>query len=138
MDTIISQWDSAYIVGIPEIDKQHQHLFRLAAQFQNELVQGASRKTSCKTLHQLREYAKNHFSNEEQFFRNHPQFDFHQQIHRAFILKISQLEQDYQEWKIDLASDILDFLHHWLITHLTDTDRQFLNSEKNVQESNIS
>ncbi len=129
----ISEWDDSYSVGISEIDDQHKKLFEYTALFHHATIEGDKREALNEVFPQLRDYASLHFKTEEQYFRDHPEHEFHQQIHKAFLLQLAKFEQDYQSWKKGLSAEILTFLRHWLVTHITETDKRFL--VQNPQES---
>ena len=122
----ISEWDGSYSLGIPEIDSQHQKLFELTALLYNSILDGVDRDSLAELLAELREYAEYHFKAEETLFSDHPEAPFHQQIHQAFILKINQFEEGFQSWEENLAENIHHFLRQWLITHILETDKRFL------------
>lgn len=131
----ISEWDDSYSLGIAEIDAQHRKLFELTALLYNSILDGVDRNSLSELLAELRAYAEHHFSAEETLFANHPEASFHQQIHKAFILKINQFEEGFQSWQENLAEDIHQFLRQWLITHIMETDKRFLRSAADTSTS---
>ena len=57
-----------YLIGIPEIDKQHKHLFELIAEVDQSLEDNADPNViASRMLYELKEYARYHFSTEEAY-----------------------------------------------------------------------
>ncbi|THB79051.1 MAG: hypothetical protein D6B25_02630 [Desulfobulbaceae bacterium] len=126
--TDIIEWDERYAIGIDEIDRQHQYLFELTALFSDQILNHARGATIDDILATLKNYAAQHFELEETYFKDHPEADFHRQIHHAFLLQLEAYEEQYSDSPAELNSEILRFLRHWLITHISETDKRFLST----------
>ena len=62
------QWSPALAVGVPEIDAQHQELFRRAERLITAL-RGGDRAEVTPLVRYLTDYAVEHFAAEERFMR---------------------------------------------------------------------
>ncbi len=130
-DTI---WRPEYSVGVPEIDTQHRYLFQLWQMLDSVRNQRENRQSSRQALLSLLDYIDIHFSTEESYYREHPQFTDHQRIHRAFVDKVRQFEQDLEHDRLDMGA-MVDFLHDWLIDHIVNTDIRYFNDLKTIRAS---
>jgi hemerythrin len=117
-----------FFTGIELIDSEHARLFELA----NEAYQlMQDQYTPDKydyivgILNSLRDYAKQHFSDEETYMES-IQYKklFTQKIeHQAFITKLEEINLDTIDENQEKAIlDLLAFLNEWLIQHILEKD----------------
>lgn len=119
-----------YYIGIPQIDREHEHLFELAektyqllkAQFIPDKYDNIK-----EVLTELRSYTATHFAHEEEYMES---IDYKritpQKIqHRAFIKKLDEVDMDELiEGDPDKTiEEILKFLTDWLVHHILDNDK---------------
>lgn len=89
-------WTQALSVGIPEIDAQHQELFRrvdrlIAATLANDLGETGA------MLAFLAEYVVTHFTTEERYMRDvgYPGLPRHREEHECFAADLEALGRDF-------------------------------------------
>lgn len=119
------QFTKDCLIGIPEIDKEHEHLFELlnntnaALHVPNADVAGITSRL----LNELYEYAITHFAHEEAYMLDidDPELSRQASEHEAFRKKVSSaLAAGIPT--LDTAKDLLSFLAKWLYRHILGSD----------------
>ncbi len=123
-------WKPEYSVGVAEIDAQHRYLFELWHLLDSIKGQKQNRNSCRQAMLSLLDYIDLHFTTEEPYYREHPRFTDHQQVHREFVRRVREFEQDLENDRLDIQA-MTDFLRTWLIDHIVNTDiRYFKDMEK--------
>lgn len=120
-------WNDAYAIGVPSIDRQHRKLFAL----RNRLEKGLDTTGLWVAddfhdlLSELFDYARKHFAEEEKlmFSISYPKLQEHQQVHLDFVEKLTFLSLEICQGK-PAQRKILDYLSNWLIDHICGMDMQ--------------
>jgi hemerythrin len=109
-------WTPALRVGIAELDRQHQELFRRADAFL-EALDGCSDRDVDRLLGFLREYAATHFVDEEAWMRavGYPELEAHHLEHERFLADL-----DFFAGSGALA--VATWLVRWLHGHVVRSD----------------
>lgn len=122
-------WDNKYEIGIDNLDVQHFMLFNML-----DLLIDLS-KNNClldkydkiiDTLSALKDYAENHFSEEEAYMLSIGYSGYEEQVreHRLFRDKIEKLDlnkiDDNQEKAI---RDLVNLVYEWLTDHILRKDK---------------
>jgi hemerythrin len=107
------QWTPALSVGVPEIDAQHQELFRRAERFIAAL-RGGDRTEVARLVRYLTDYVALHFAAEERYMRDigFPGLDGHQAAHEAFREDFEELAADFG--KKGPTALVALTMHNWL------------------------
>ncbi len=107
------QWSPALAVGVPELDAQHQELFRRAERFIAALRAG-DRSEVARVVRYLSDYVVLHFAAEERYMLEigFPGFEGHRAAHESF-------REDFDALVADLARKgptplVALTLHNWL------------------------
>ena len=118
-------WKEEFSVGIEDIDKQHRVLFEYFTLFENSVANGANWSGLHFILIQLRDFARIHFAAEEILMHlfAYPAAAAHIETHQAFFRKLKQLEQE--SLQTDVTQGTLEYLHHWLVTHIVGEDKGY-------------
>jgi len=120
-------WDPALLVGIPEIDGQHQELFRRLDGLHEAIRAGRSREEVGRTLAFLHDYALQHFAAEEALMtsRDYPALADHRGEHQGFTAELGALEAEYRRDgpTASLIIRVSTQLTGWLAGHINRTDR---------------
>ena len=116
------------LIGVDQIDDEHRGLFRLVGEVHNLLKdQWTDDKyfEICDVIENLKEYAAEHFSHEEEYMAmiGHPELELQKQQHAQFCEKVNEVdlkaaESDQQA----LISDLLAYLAEWLYKHIIGSD----------------
>lgn len=129
------QWSEQYMIGIEEIDVQHEKLFELVNSMHEAVINGDYPSVGEKILEDLMDYILEHFATEEKLFlaENYPHYEKHKQEHDLLARQAFDIQEDFKDQKILLTFELLDFLSDWLKKHTTSSDlkyAQFLQHRK--------
>ncbi|MDJ0878298.1 MAG: hemerythrin family protein [Halieaceae bacterium] len=100
-------------------DTQHQVLFQL-------LDQVAEEGSAVEVLGQLRDYAENHFSLEEEYMRllDYPGREAHVRAHDRFREELAEMSMDADQHDAISRQVISTFLREWLTRHIFTIDKE--------------
>jgi hemerythrin-like metal-binding protein len=116
-------------IGIAKIDDQHQELFDRFNELSSLASETVLKEEVRKTLDLLDRYVVQHFSDEEEIQKecNYPLFEWHKELHKAFVQTFQKLEADFIAGGTTTAFIInLDnALVGWLKHHITSADVEF-------------
>lgn len=119
------QFTNDCLIGIPEIDNEHAHLFELLNQTDAALhAQDADvAAITSRLLNELYEYAINHFAHEEAYMISidDPELKRQSAEHEAFRDKVTST-MSAGELTLETAQDLLTFLAKWLYRHILGSD----------------
>jgi hemerythrin len=90
------QWTSTLSVGVPELDEQHQALFRRIDRLLDAVLHH-DRSEAERLLTWLHGYVKDHFAAEERLMAEvvYPDAERHVQEHREFARRLAQVDVDF-------------------------------------------
>lgn len=130
-------WKDEYSVNITAIDLQHKRLVNLINELFEAMQTGQGAAALGKVLDGLLNYARTHFTAEENLMREHgfPGLEAHVKLHQDFTARIGELHAQFKDGRMTSALGISTFLKDWLVKHILGTDKQytaFLNA-KGVQ-----
>lgn len=120
-------WSSQYLLGLDEVDRQHQQLFEMVNRLHAAVVNGADRSIAGGILDELIDYAVEHFSTEERLFlqQGYPEYQEHKQEHDQLTRQVLDIQAGFRSGRITASFDLLDFLSEWLKKHTTDSDLKY-------------
>jgi hemerythrin len=121
------QWTPTLAVGVPDIDEQHQELFRRGERLISALRAG-DRSEVLPLLAYLDDYAVHHFEAEERVMREarYPGLEAQVAAHAAFRKDFAAMVRDYRRTGPTalLALTLHNWLSDWLRQHIGDLDRE--------------
>lgn len=119
------QWSPALAVGVPEIDAQHQELFRRAERLVTALRVG-DRGEAGPLIRYLSEYVVEHFAAEERYMHEigYPGLEGHRAVHLAFREDLAAMLADYERKGPTplVALTLHNWLSDWLRRHVGGLD----------------
>jgi hemerythrin len=91
-------WDTTLVMGVPELDEQHQELFERLDGLLNAIRRGSSRDEVGRTLAFLCVYAQTHFAAEEALMREtgYPALADHKAQHDGFSDALAALAAEHR------------------------------------------
>jgi len=121
-------WKDSFKIGIAEIDAQHRELFSRLDRLETALRDGKGREIVFTTFQFLDNYVQRHFRAEEalQTLYRYPHLPMHTAEHDAFKIRLKALEErlTLEDPSEKLATQIRTLLTNWLITHVTNLDKE--------------
>jgi len=91
------------------------------------MKKGKGKNILAKIINDLISYTSTHFKTEEKYF---DQFGFpkaasHKKEHSAFVQQVSDFKKGFNNGKLALSVDIMNFLSDWLKKHINGTDKEY-------------
>lgn len=128
--------DPKYLIGVPEMDEQHEKLLGLAAKVKTV---GAEEFEMNEVILDLINYAISHLDNEEAFLKKNGLNDFlkeHGKKHGLFRGKAMDFYDDFRsadtvEAKHAIMIKVASFCESWLLQHINVEDRVYAELLKN-------
>ena len=121
-------WEKKLMLGVPEIDKEHEELVKKTNVMLTALKSGNSTEEILKHMNFLADYVIKHFNSEEklQAKYNYPDIIRHKQIHSEFKVIVTKLLEDITKnglstsKKIEISQMTMD----WLLKHIGVEDKK--------------
>ena len=115
------------LIGVPEIDAEHEKLFDLITKTNNTLHKGEDSVSEAMTLlNELKQYAASHFAHEEAYMEqiHDAELERQKKEHASFIEKINSYSfADVTEENAKaIMLDLLEYLSKWLMGHILGSD----------------
>lgn len=132
-------WDPKLSVDIEPIDRQHQTLLTIL----NDVIDIINTNQHISffedVVHRMVTYVRTHFHCEEALMRqaNYPKLDEHIILHKQFILKILELNQNFNPYSPRMRSDLVHFLKTWYKGHIGNHDRDYIPYLKKLSPQSI-
>ncbi len=120
-------WNDSYSVKVTELDNQHKKLIDIINELHQAMLDKKAKDALEKIIGELMNYTINHFSFEEKYFAQYsfPGEAAHKKEHKNFLDKVTQFGKDFDEGKLMLSMEILNFLKEWLVNHIKGTDQNY-------------
>lgn len=114
-----------HLLGIPEMDAQHAHLYSLLDAIENA-GEVSDREATGKLLKQIEGYLLFHFASEEHFIRMYgaPNFATHQTDHEQAGNRFVQYMDDFENGSLNPARLKVSFTG-WLMEHSRSIDEEY-------------
>jgi hemerythrin len=130
------RWYDKYNIGVEIIDAQHRELFRMIGRLQASLSSENVDEAMGNALKFLVDYAKHHFSAEEELMKRigFPQYDHQKELHKKFIQKVANVLVRIKKGEPTTVSELIDFLTDWIVNHILDEDKKIGNFIARKQE----
>jgi len=120
-------WDDSFSVNVTEIDRQHQKLVAMINDLSDAMKQGKGKEVLGKIINALIDYTATHFKTEEKYFNQfgYPETVSHKKEHTAFVQNVSDFKDKFENEKITLSIEIMNFLSNWLRSHIKGVDKKY-------------
>lgn len=123
------QWNSHFVTGLAEVDKQHHYLVDLINRFGELLMREAGIPFAEveDLFEELAAYAQYHFTEEESLMTragiDARHLEHHRREHQSFLQEVTQLHAAISPDNPDTARELLKFLTSWLAYHILGSDQ---------------
>lgn len=120
-------WDDSMRVGVTDIDLQHQELVRLIGSLNSAMADGSSHRVMQETLSRLVDYTRTHFATEERLLERYgyAEIALHKAQHEEFVAKVEDFSRGFEEERLFLSLEVMDFLSDWLRGHIMGSDQRY-------------
>jgi hemerythrin len=124
-------WRDKFIIGIPEIDKQHLQLAELINKVIDSHVSGVSRQKLGAMIGAMVDHAIFHFGFEEslQEHAGYPFLKAHKKSHVQFAKRIAEFQSRFNAGE-DIVKYIDGLLVEWLTDHFKHDDSDYVETVK--------
>jgi hemerythrin len=121
------EWRNEFSVQIGSVDAQHQMLFGTANELYTAMMAGQSKMAMARILDRLVQYTKVHFAHEERLMRLHdyPHLAAHKAEHDALTSQVVKFQDDFNQGKVNMSVQLLQFLRDWLERHIKGSDQRY-------------
>ena len=116
-------WNKTLNIGVPEIDEDHRKLVDLFKLLAASVVEGDEGDFVEAVMEELISFAVWHFRHEERLMLQYGYESLanHKSEHEDLIASAKTLQQELLQEGVVLSEDI-QFLEHWLTTHIGNSD----------------
>lgn len=120
-------WNDSLSVNVAEIDQQHKKLINMINELNDAMRAGKGKDVLGKIVTNLISYTETHFKTEEKYFAqfNYPDTDNHKREHAAFVQKVTGFKNGFEEKRLTLTIEVMNFLSDWLKNHIMGTDKKY-------------
>lgn len=114
--------DAGYLLGVPEIDRQHQELAAMINRLNDAVKHHASTEVAVQLFDGMVSYARAHFETEERLMEQYGYLEdeAHKLWHQRLLGEINYLREKFIRGDELL---VLQFLKDWLLPHILDMDK---------------
>jgi hemerythrin len=91
------------------------------------MKQGKGKESLAEFIHELSNYATNHFAFEEKYFDKfgYPAATSHKLEHTNFVKKVSEFKNGFDGGRLALTIEVMTFLKDWLQNHIQGIDKKY-------------
>lgn len=125
------EWKAEYAVGISEIDRQHQELFRMGSEIY-DLVLDVSGEAPPEQVFSLVEalkgYAEEHFALEESLMERYeyPDLEEHRKAHEGFRSHVAEISKGGEDQsRTQMVTELIKFITQWVFKHICTEDAAY-------------
>jgi hemerythrin len=124
----LMQWSTSLSVHVAEIDAQHQRLVEMINDLNEAMKEGRGREIIGRIVDGLISYTATHFATEEEYFSRfgYPGSAAHALEHRAFVNRVAEFRQGFEEGRLGLSVSVMNFLGTWLREHILGSDKEYV------------
>lgn len=125
------EWKQEYALGISEIDRQHQELFRMADEIYDMVLEVSGdfqTQRIADLMTALNQYAEDHFALEESLLvrYEYPELEAHKREHDSFRLQVAELSQAKEsQIQREVLTELIKFMTQWIFRHIRLTDAEY-------------
>lgn len=121
------QWSDSLSVGVKQIDIQHQKLIKLVHDLNDAMKVGKGKDVIGKIIKELVDYTVVHFRQEEGYFAKfgYAETEQHMAEHKAFVAEVTKFQKDFNDGRLGLSLNVMNFLSNWLNKHIMGTDKKY-------------
>lgn len=122
-------WKEEYLIGVAEIDEQHQKLFEIAGRIYDLLensIYGDKYDQIMAVIQELKDYTIYHFQCEEAYMEKigYKRLLSQKVAHSDFIEKVNNVDFDHIDMNQDAyVMEMMNFIVDWIGSHIIEKDK---------------
>jgi hemerythrin len=122
----VPKWSDKYMIGIPDVDFQHQYFLRLIQRLEKRFESGMDSHITLRHFNEILKYADFHFQSEENLMLmyNYPGYQTHHNLHIDLLDEIGTTIYYFQLEKKN-ATEVIEMLVKWFLDHTVEEDIKF-------------
>lgn len=127
MTNSLLEWNDSFLIGITELDHEHQILIKDINRLHGELAGHDQKSDIEKCLGDIYARMQAHFALEEHVMKEHgyEYFDEHRREHRELLDTYTEyMMQFLNAAGLSSTDPIKEVLTHWVIDHITTSDKK--------------
>lgn len=125
--------NATYVLGVPTVDSQHEHLISLCNKLRSELMECQSGEIKewyialQGSLKEASEYVETHFATEEKLMQasQYDEYEYHKLCHKSFADTITENVAALETATLESAVEFADYLRDWILSHILYEDKRF-------------
>jgi hemerythrin-like metal-binding protein len=124
----IATWDDRFLLGFPDLDRDHRILFDLINQLHDAYANGRGDERLDVVFSVLGDYVNTHFRREEDLLRTcqYPRLVPHLAAHAVFSADVDDMFRRYrQNGNEKLVIELLAMLTNWWHFHVLEDDADY-------------
>lgn len=121
------KWCDDLVVGIEEIDDDHRGLVTCLDDLFTACAAAQGPAVLKDILNRLMQYAREHFSREEDIMRKvgYPDLEDHRAMHAELVTELDDIIEQFDiDNSHELSNKTLQFLEDWLVHHILIEDKK--------------
>jgi len=129
------EWHPSLSVGVDAIDEEHRKLVDFLNTLHESIEKGSSLEVLTRTINSVMAYTVYHFNHEEALFlaTDYPEKAEHIAEHKHISGKLMDIQSKLRLGQTEqLSLELLLILKEWLITHIQQTDMEYVKYLKNI------
>lgn len=125
------EWNETFSTNIQRFDDDHKNLLLLLKNVYHQVFEckdlEEERELTQKTLLELAEYVKYHFSAEEELMLQHdyPHYLEHKREHAYYIAEVTKFLDQHKKGAVALSFPTFMFLKEWITKHILIRDKEY-------------
>jgi len=127
-------WDDSFVLGIADIDQQHQSIVEHFTNFSIAVQDGSAKEVLAEMADFLVGYAQLHFATEERYMQDYdyPRIEVQRSEHANFTSDAEDLVKKIQEEGAsrELSLALTGKMVRWVIQHVRNHDRDMVDFVK--------
>lgn len=127
------------MVGVPQLDKDHEVIFEELEKLYNLLKEGGSQEDMLEQALLVRKEARLHFAGEEALMEwlGYHEIDLHIAEHKMLMDQINSLLDEIREGLLPSEKELQSFVEDWLYRHIRDEDMQYARMVEQIQRKSL-
>lgn len=123
------RFDSHFLVGIEQIDREHAQLFEIAGRVYDSFSASDDMviATARTAIAELLAYTATHLANEEALMATagYPDLEAHRESHHHLLLQVRDMEMRAEFGERYVPVELSHLIYNWLVEHIQASDRKF-------------